>query len=82
MISSRVFNVYRGMKRKHVESGGGCEREEGCVFDKYTGDLMSKTCLSLRTESLFGWQNTASFYFCTQKLGKFGGLISIRAVSI
>ena len=56
MISSRVFNVYPGMKRKHLESGGGCtwcdgEREEEeeeevvclevCVFDKYKCDAVS-----------------------------------------
>jgi hypothetical protein len=24
-----TFNVHQGMERNHVESGGGCEREEG-----------------------------------------------------
>ena len=53
------------MERNHVESGGGCEREEGeeevCVFDQYKCDRVSKTCLSLRTQRLL-WLATPSYF--------------------
>ena len=68
------------MKRKHVESGGGCiwchgereEEEEVCVFDKYKCDpgvcnTLSKTCLSQSTQRLF-WLATPIFGGGTQKL--------------
>ncbi len=45
VISSPGFNVYRGIQRKHVESGGGCEREEGCVFEVHVHrHLLTQEC--------------------------------------
>ena len=64
--------MYTGeCKRKHVESGGGCEREEEvCVFDKYTCDLMSKTCLSLRTQRLLWLAKHSQFLVLDTETGQ------------
>ena len=40
---TKNFTLYRGRERKHMVSGGGCEREEEkvCLFDKFKCDRVS-----------------------------------------
>ncbi len=76
------------MERNHVESEGPPfhereDEEEVCVFFcQYKCDLVSKTCLSLRTQRFLWLANPSQFVFLDTETGKIGDLVSIRVVSI
>ena len=63
--STKNLMYTRECKRKHVESGSGCEGGGLCKCD-----LMSKTCLSLRTQRLLWWAKHSQFLFLDKNWAK------------